>query len=140
MDSPSQQQSPVASSGVSANMLSGQRQYTCLGTFIGANFIHRVESLHLSTLRSENQETINLHPVWEDHPKELEENRCLGIYFVHTKEFDAVDILKGLEFRPKPVSWCQGSPGTYNWLQSVKMEHGSPWESKRVFDSGQTAL
>lgn len=86
--------------------------------------------LHLSTLKASNKKTINLHPVWEHHSKELEENSRSQVYYVHTKEFSAADIRKGLEFRPKPYAVVQGSPAARSWLISVKREYGAPWESK----------
>lgn len=87
-----------------------------------------LKRLHLSTLKSSHQ-MINLHPTWEEHSKELEENSQSQIYFVHTKEFRADEIQRGLEFRPMPVGWMQGSPGSYTWMQSLNKEYGPPWES-----------
>ncbi|KAL4916196.1 hypothetical protein BDW62DRAFT_107792 [Aspergillus aurantiobrunneus] len=96
-----------------------------------------LERLHLSTLISSDRRRVNLHPVWDDCPRELEENRPLGIYFVHTKVFNADDIRKGLEFRPMPFAAYQGSPHVERYLRSVRTHYGSPWESKRVVSRGQ---
>ncbi|KAJ5606108.1 hypothetical protein N7510_008889 [Penicillium lagena] len=87
-----------------------------------------LKRLHLSTLKSSHQ-MINLHPTWEEHSKELEENSQSQIYFVHTKEFRADEIQRGLEFRPMPADWMQGSRGSYSWMQSLYREYGPPWES-----------
>ncbi|KAJ5818388.1 hypothetical protein N7474_003979 [Penicillium riverlandense] len=89
-----------------------------------------LERLHLSTLRLGNNSMINLHPVWEDHSKELEENSRSGIYFVHTKVFNADDLRKGLEFWPMPVASMQGSQSASLWILSVKKEYGPPWSNR----------
>lgn len=90
-----------------------------------------LERLHLSTLKS-SQQMINLHPTWEEHSKELEENSLSQIFFVHTKEFRADEIQRGLEFRPMPVDLMQGSSGSYMWMHSLNKEYGPPWESDWV--------
>ena len=82
--------------------------------------------LCLSTLRMCNR-IINLHPVWERCPRELEENSQSQIYFVHTKVFTADELQKGLEFRPMPAGPTQGSQRFSAWVSSLKKEYGPPW-------------
>lgn len=88
-----------------------------------------LERLYLSQLRSSGQRTINLHPVWDDRSRELGENQCRGIHFVHSKVFDSNDIRKGLESRPMPTRPFQAFYSAYHYFRSVRMRCGSPWES-----------
>lgn len=94
-----------------------------------------LERLHLSTLRTGDRQSINLHPVWEEYPDELEVNRRSSIFYVHTKVFKAEDISKGLKFRQMPFAPFQGAPEAAKWIRSVRTHYGAPWDGKTEFVS-----
>ncbi|CAI7644721.1 unnamed protein product [Penicillium pancosmium] len=94
-----------------------------------------LEHLHLSTLRGGDRQSINLHPLWDDHPEELEVNRRSSIHYVHTKAFKEDDISKGLKFRQMPFAPFQGAPEAAQWIRSVKAHYGAPWESNTEYIS-----
>lgn len=85
----------------------------------------KLEHLHLATLSSAHPGAarVNLHPVWEEHSKELEANIFLGINYVHTRDFDANDIAKGLKFRELPPVPIEQTTEANVWKESERMRY-----------------
>jgi hypothetical protein len=97
----------------------------------------RLERLHLATLKWAGGHSVNLHPVWDDLPKELEESRRSFISYVHTKTFSAKDISKGLKFREMPSEpQFQSTLEAQQWRKSVAMRYGLPWEERPKYVTG----
>ncbi|KAJ5815045.1 hypothetical protein N7474_006822 [Penicillium riverlandense] len=110
--------------------LTSEEAWNAIFEHLVSRKIPPLKRLHLSTLTYGHQMIkLNLHPTWEENSKELEQNSQSQIYFVHTKEFRADEIQRGLEFRPMPTNWMQGSKGSWTWIQSLNTEYGPPWES-----------
>lgn len=86
--------------------------------------------LRLSSLRDENESLRNLNSVWEEGSGAADYSSSYpcggGLRMVHTREFDADDLKKGLEFKPCTPGRALGSPQLRRWLMSRQAEYCPP--------------
>lgn len=84
--------------------------------------------LRLSNLWT-NGNLINLKPVWCENSLEIPETSwymCEDGIMVHTHDFDAEDLKRGLEFRPGPDGTYMGSPQLMYWMTQRRAGYGPP--------------
>ncbi|PTU20246.1 hypothetical protein P175DRAFT_0439959 [Aspergillus ochraceoroseus IBT 24754] len=85
--------------------------------------------LRLSSLRREKR-IVNLQPVWGDWPLSSVAfaQRALPVKgpMVHTSEFNAEDLERGLTFLPTPHSRLIGSTQLTRWRRRRRREYGTP--------------
>lgn len=86
-------------------------------------------SLRLSNLWRRGN-VMNLDPVWSEPSRKLPRSLYYpfggGWKMVHTMEFDAADLKRGLDFRPRPGGRALGSGPLMRWRKSRYAEYGCP--------------